>query len=78
MMARREAGRGERWPKALKEELENNSRKPRDPSWKTGSDSPRKVQLTLSYGKKKKGNEVAADEDDDDAVRGEPVYHKTK
>jgi hypothetical protein len=32
------------------------------------SDSPKKVQLTLSQGKKK-GDEVADDEDDDDAVR---------
>jgi hypothetical protein len=30
LMARREAGPHERWPKALKGELENNSRKPRD------------------------------------------------
>jgi hypothetical protein len=30
VMARQEAGPCERWPKTLKEELENNSRKPRD------------------------------------------------
>jgi hypothetical protein len=30
VMARREAGPRERWPKMLKGELENNSRKPRD------------------------------------------------
>jgi hypothetical protein len=30
MIARREAGPCERWPKMLKRELENNSRKPRD------------------------------------------------
>jgi hypothetical protein len=30
MMARQEAGPGERRPKAFKGELENNSRKPRD------------------------------------------------
>jgi hypothetical protein len=30
MMARREAGSRERWPKTLKGEMENNSRKPRD------------------------------------------------
>ncbi len=30
MMARREAGPSEKWPKTLKEELENNSRMPRD------------------------------------------------
>jgi hypothetical protein len=29
-MARREAGHDERWPKARKGELENNTRKPRD------------------------------------------------
>jgi hypothetical protein len=30
MMAKQEAGSFERWPKTLKGELENNSRKPRD------------------------------------------------
>jgi hypothetical protein len=30
MMAMQEAGPLERWPKTLKRELENNSRKPRD------------------------------------------------
>jgi hypothetical protein len=30
VMARQEAGPCERWPKTLTEELENNSRKPRD------------------------------------------------
>jgi hypothetical protein len=30
VMARREAGPSERWPKMLKGELENTSRKPRD------------------------------------------------
>ncbi len=33
------------------------------------SDSLKKVQLTLSQGKKKKGDEVDDDEGDDDAVR---------
>jgi hypothetical protein len=30
VIARQEAGAHERWPKALKGELENNSRNPRD------------------------------------------------
>jgi hypothetical protein len=45
----------------LKGELKNNSRKPRDLVRKT-------VQLSPSQGKKKKGDDVAIDEDDD-AVR---------
>jgi hypothetical protein len=36
VMARRKAGPHERWPKMLKGELENNSRNPKEPSWKTG------------------------------------------
>ncbi len=32
------------------------------------SDSVKKVKLTLSQGKKKKGEEVADNEDDDDAM----------
>ncbi len=33
------------------------------------SDSLKKVQLSLSQGKKEKGDEVADDEEDDDALR---------
>jgi hypothetical protein len=33
------------------------------------SDSEKKVQLTLSQGKKKKGDEVKDEDDDDDAGR---------
>jgi hypothetical protein len=36
MMARKEAGPCKRWPKMLKGELENNSRKPRHLVIKTG------------------------------------------
>ncbi len=50
VMARWDAGPHERQPKAIKGELENNSRKPRDLVGKLV-----KVQLTLSQGKKKKG-----------------------
>ncbi len=51
----------------LKGELENNSRKPRDLVRKLAYCLPtvKKVQLTLSKGKMKKGDEVADDEDDD-------------
>jgi hypothetical protein len=57
VMARLEAGPHGRLPKKVKGELENNSRNPRD--------TLNKVQLTLSQGKKKKGDEVANDDDDD-------------
>ncbi len=53
----------------LKGELENNSRQPRDLVGKLAQTSLKKVKLTLSQGKKKKGDEVADDKDDDDAVR---------
>ncbi len=49
----------------LKGELENNCRKPRDLVRNRHSDSLNKGQLTLSYGKMKKGDDVAYDEDDD-------------
>jgi hypothetical protein len=53
----------------LKGELENNSRQPRELVRKLAQTSLKKVKLTLSQGKKKKGDEVADDKDDDDAVR---------
>jgi hypothetical protein len=56
-----------RRPKALKGELENNSRKPRDLTENRHSGSLKKGQLTLSPGKMKKGNDVT--DDDDDVVR---------
>jgi hypothetical protein len=45
--------------------LEKNSRKPRDIVGNWHSDSLKKVELTLSQGKKKQGDDVADDEDDD-------------
>jgi hypothetical protein len=36
VIVRQEAGPRERWPKTFKAELENNSRKPRGPTHKTG------------------------------------------
>jgi hypothetical protein len=48
-MARQGLDPRERWPKTLKGEMENNSRKPRD-----------------LVGKKKKGDDVADDEDDNE------------
>jgi hypothetical protein len=48
-------------------ELENNSRIQRTLLENCHSDSLEKVKLTLSQGKKKKGDEVD-DGDDDDAV----------
>ncbi len=56
----------------LNGELENNSTKPRGLVRKWNSDSLKQVQLTLSQGKKKKGDEVddeVDDEDDVDVVR---------
>jgi hypothetical protein len=67
VMARQEAVPHERWPKILKGELENNSRKPMDLVKNRHSDSLIKGQLTLSQGKMKKGDDVA--DDDDDAIR---------
>jgi hypothetical protein len=58
----------ERQPETLTGELENNSSKPRDLVENWHRDGLKKVQLTLSKGKKKKEDEVG-DEDDDDAVR---------
>jgi hypothetical protein len=66
-MATWEAGPCERWPKTLKGELENISRKPRDWIENRHSDSLRKGQLNLFQGKMKKGDDV--DDDDDDAMR---------
>jgi hypothetical protein len=68
MIARQGAGPCERQPKTLKGELKNNYRQPRDLFKKWHSESLKKVQLTPSQGKKK-GDEVADDKDDDDAVR---------
>jgi hypothetical protein len=48
--------------------LENNFKKPRDLTQNRHGDSLKKVQLTLSQGKLKKGDDVA-DDDDDDVVR---------
>jgi hypothetical protein len=56
------------WPKALMEELENNTRKPRDLTKNRHSDSLKKGQLTLPQGMLKKGEDIAVD-DYDDAVR---------
>ncbi len=50
--------------KNLKRELENNSRKPRDPTKNWLSDSPKKAHFTLSLGKTKKGDDVVVDDDD--------------
>jgi hypothetical protein len=63
MMARRKAGPRERWTKTLKKELENSSRKPWDLVGNWHSESVKNVQLALSQGKKKKGDDVADDED---------------
>jgi hypothetical protein len=63
MMVRGEAGPHERRPKTLKGELENNWGKPRNLVGNWHIDSLKKVQLTLSQGKKKTGDEVD-DEDD--------------
>jgi hypothetical protein len=60
----------------LKGELENNSRNLRDlvskKNWHSGSH--KKIQPTLSWGKKKKGDEV--DDEDNDVVNR--VCHKTE
>jgi hypothetical protein len=45
MMARREAGRYERWPKTIKGELEKNLRKPRDLKENKNRDSLKRVNL---------------------------------
>ncbi len=64
MMARREVGPHESFPKALKGELENNSRKqPLKKGW-----------LTPSQSKIKKEDDVANDENDD-AVRTSVSQH---
>jgi hypothetical protein len=68
VMARGKAGPQERRPKMLKEELESNSRKPRDIVKNRHNDSLKKGKHTLSQGKIKKGDDVAVD-DDDDTVR---------
>jgi hypothetical protein len=62
-----------------REELENNSRKPRDLIKNRHCDSLKKGQLTLSQGMVKKGEDVAVG-DDDDAVRTsvtKPSYSDT-
>jgi hypothetical protein len=69
VMVKQEAEPHERWPRMLKGDMENNSTKPSDLVAKLHSDSLKRVQQTLSQGKKKKGNEVADDTDDDDVVR---------
>ncbi len=48
VMARREAGPCEKQPKTLNEELENNSRKPRDPVKNRHSDSLKKGHLLFT------------------------------
>ncbi len=63
VMATWEAGPRERWPKTLKYELVNNSRKPRDLT-ERHNDFLKIDKLTLSKGKMKK-----KDDDDDDVVR---------
>ncbi len=68
VMTRQEARPHKRWPKTLKGQLENNSRKPRDLVRDRHSDSLNRVQLSLSKGKMNKGDEVA-DDKDYDAVR---------
>jgi hypothetical protein len=45
--------------------VENNSRKPKNLVRKISIVTPKKVQFTLSRGRKKKRDEVADDEDDD-------------
>jgi hypothetical protein len=54
MMARQEAEPLERQPKTLKGEMENNSRRPKDLVRKLAGRQPKKFQLTLCQGKKKK------------------------
>ncbi len=66
VIPRREDGLCERQSKTLRGELENNSRKQRDLTENSHSDSIKKGQHTLSQGKMKKGDDVA--DDDDDAV----------
>jgi hypothetical protein len=64
VVTRQEAGPSERRPKMLKGKLDDNSRNQVE-NWH--SDILKKVQLTLSQGKKKKGDDVA----DDDLMIGE-------
>ncbi len=68
MIVRWEAGPCESQPKMLKGELENNPRILRDLVGNWHSDSQKKVKLTLSQFKKKKGDEIE-DDDGDDVVR---------
>jgi hypothetical protein len=70
-----EAGPRERWTKTHSEEMENNSRKPRDLFGKRHSDSLKRVNL-LFLRLDEKGNDVADDEDDD-AVRTRPSNSNT-
>jgi hypothetical protein len=67
MMARQETGPCKRRPKMLKEEMDNNLRKPRDLVKNRCSDSQKRGQITLSQYRMKKGNDVA-DGDDDNAL----------
>ncbi len=64
-MARREAGPCERWQRRSRESWKTTlgSRGTKPENWH--SDSLKKVKLTFSQGKKKKGNEITVDEDDD-------------
>jgi hypothetical protein len=77
VMARQEVRPGERRPKMLKGELENNSTKPRDLTENRHSDGLKKGQLTFSQGKMKKGDDVA-DDNDDDAVRTSVSQERVK
>jgi hypothetical protein len=52
-------------PKSLKGRVKNNSKKLRDLTKNTHSDSLKKGQLTLSQGKMKKRDDVVFDGDDD-------------
>ncbi len=63
MMARCKAGPREKWPKTLKGELETTLESQGTFSEILHGDSPKKVQLTLSQGKKKR-DEVSDDKDD--------------
>jgi hypothetical protein len=63
VIAKWEAGPRERWPKTLKEELVNISRKPRDLT-ERHNDFLKIGKLTLSKGKMNK-----KDDDDDDVLR---------
>jgi hypothetical protein len=67
VMARQVAGPRKRWQRCSKGELENNSRKPMDPTKNRHRESLKKGQFTLSQGKMKKRDDDV--DDDDDVVR---------